>query len=368
MRDNVGIVEISSELMRNLLHDACASLGKVSVYADLERARRAFEQQAPKLLVLGAAPLGAAGAEFLHMAVHQQCVIGLAFVEGADKQAALHAGALDVYPRNPEGLTHLSYRLRPLLAQSLRPPPEARNIITWSSRAPAGSGASIKALGSHLADETLRRSEPPQPSAANAAARCPMIALCVGPHSESAVAYVLSRLATTLPGIVLLRSAQGAGANALVHRVTEETAWRVHEAQHGEVLRSGSVLIAPDHAQLRIELSSGGPQIALSRGRPSLDVAFESIARTYGAAGALGVQLITPEDAGNRGLRALRDAGGYTIAELDLSSDTQRSSRRVTQPGDAAVERVALNELPQTIAAYCASRSTHSALKPPPRR
>jgi two-component system chemotaxis response regulator CheB len=173
-------------------------------------------------------------------------------------------------------------------------------------------------------------------------------------------------LATTLPGIVLLRSANGAGANALVHRVADETAWRVREAQHGDVLRSGCMLIAPDHAQLRIEQSSAGPRVALTRGRPALERTYASIAESYGSAGALGVQLITPEDAGSTGLRALRDAGGYTIAELDLSDEARRYARK-PQPGDVAIERVPLNELPQTIAAYCASRSTHSALKPPPR-
>lgn len=368
MRDNVGIVETSSELMRNLLHEACAPLGKVSVYADLPSARRAFERLPPKVLVLGTAPLSAAALEFLQAMVRQQSVIALAFVERADLQAALHAGATDAYPRNPDGLRQLQYRLRPLLAQSLRPPADERAIITWSSRAPAGSGAAMKNLGSRPAEETLRNSENPPPSAAMPAAappstRCPLIALAGGPHAEGAVAYLLSRLTSTLPGMVLMRCGHDSSTQALVHRLNDESVWRVREAQSGDMIKPGCVLVGPEQGQLRLQLTAAGPAVELSRGTPSVDTFFESISPF---AGALGVLLTTPGDTGSLGLRALRSAGGYTIAQIEPNSD-QRTARRTAEV-DAAVERVPLNELPQTIAAYCAARSRHSALKPPPRQ
>jgi two-component system chemotaxis response regulator CheB len=162
--------------------------------------------------------------------------------------------------------------------------------------------------------------------------------------------------------MVLVRSAHGLSTSALVQRLDEESVWRVREAQNGDAIKPGCVLVAPEHAQLGVVLEAGTPHITLGKALPSIDTFFESVAQASGGSGALGVLLLTPNEMGSRGLRSLRHAGGYTIAQIDPASDTQRTSHRTTD-SDAAIERVPFNELPQTIAAYCASRSIHG-LKP----
>jgi chemotaxis response regulator CheB len=339
VRDNVGILEISSAMMRDLVHDVCAPLGRISVYRDVAAARRALETLPPKVLVCGGAPLDAEVLALLGDAVEKYSVIALALVDRHDFTAAMKAGASDGYPRNAEGLRQLKLRLRPLLGSSLRPPPDERSIVAWSSRAPAGSPSAPAA----------RVSVSP-PSAAGS--RCNVIALGAEAHAVDGVAYLLSRLATTVPGIVL-QTHGAADASLFVQRLRQESPWRVQEAGAGAAITAGCVLVAPTGRQLRIGRSPEGAVIESAEASDAIscDALFESAAQAA-ARTALGVLLASPSGDGLRGLRALREAGGYTLV--------QRVGNAPSVPAatsGVAHETVALSELPQTIAAFCSARA-----------
>lgn len=86
---------------------------------------------------------------------------------------------------------------------------------------------------------------------------------------------------------------------------------------HGEPLRPGSVLVAPDDyhmqvsSQRTLELHRGASYKGL---RPSANLLFHSLASVYGAR-AMGIILTGMGDDGADGLLALHQAGGYTIAQ-----------------------------------------------------
>ena len=87
-------------------------------------------------------------------------------------------------------------------------------------------------------------------------------------------------------------------------------------AREGEVPTAGRVYVAPHDRHLQVRggrlwLTQGPP---LSNQRPSGTALFESLAREYGAR-AIGVLLTGMGDDGAAGLLALRQAGGFTIAE-----------------------------------------------------
>jgi len=97
---------------------------------------------------------------------------------------------------------------------------------------------------------------------------------------------------------------------------------RVCIAQNSERLAPGVVYLAPDerHVELtpygRLLVYSGLP---LRYHRPSVDVLFQSAAAHAGKK-AIGLLLTGMGDDGARGLAALRETGGYTIAQDKESS------------------------------------------------
>lgn len=92
--------------------------------------------------------------------------------------------------------------------------------------------------------------------------------------------------------------------------------------EHGEILKPGTVYIAPDSKHMTVHnegyLLLDGSEPA-SGHRPAINVLFESVARNFGAS-ALGILLTGMGKDGARGLKAMRQAGAYTIAQDEKTS------------------------------------------------
>jgi two-component system chemotaxis response regulator CheB len=117
--------------------------------------------------------------------------------------------------------------------------------------------------------------------------------------------------------------------------------FRVVVAHEGQPVEPGCVYLAP--AETHIELT--WPRVRLSKGplvdgqRPSGTLLLSSVARELGRRG-IGVVLTGMGEDGARGLKAVRDAGGYTFAE-------DRSTAVVYgMPAAAARLGAAVEELP----------------------
>jgi two-component system, chemotaxis family, protein-glutamate methylesterase/glutaminase len=358
MRDNVGIAELSSPMLRDLMREACASVGRVVTYADADEARAALLRNPPKVLVIGGAPLDQSLLEPLKKASATHGVIGLVVADTHDLQLALQAGALEGFTRSPEGLRQLALRLRPLLAPSLRPAPGA------SLRPPSASAGQAQANAS-AAQLAVDKSDSP----------CAMIALGSFAAHGDAAAYLLSRLPNTLPGIVLLHG-HIQPVSELKDLLAEECSWRVHEAGDPGFIAPGTVWIAHRSTTWRPRVSHLG--IALERVEPAarsggrssrpaglagMDTFFEAVAQTLGAR-ALGVLLGASGDEGSYGLWALRNAGSYTLAQRDPSA-ALHEERGGSAPPPVAHEVLGLETLPQAITAYCQGQNSYRSLRPP---
>ena len=111
----------------------------------------------------------------------------------------------------------------------------------------------------------------------------------------------------------------------LAERLAKTAGLPVREANDGEVVRPGDVLLAPggrhlelvgDAVQARVRLTDAPPENSC---RPAADVLFRSAVRAWGA-GTLGVVLTGMGRDGLAGSREIVAAGGSVIAQDEFSS------------------------------------------------
>lgn len=135
----------------------------------------------------------------------------------------------------------------------------------------------------------------------------------------------------------------------LAERLNAECAIEVLEAQHGLALRPGRAIIAQAGLHLRVMASGTELSVVLDSEprdtvhRPSVDVLFESAARSIGKR-ALAVVLTGMGDDGLIGARAIRDAGGQVLNEAESSCVVYGMPRTVKEAG-LSNEEVAIEQM-----------------------
>jgi len=112
---------------------------------------------------------------------------------------------------------------------------------------------------------------------------------------------------------------------AFAERLDLHCALKVKEAEHGEAIRPGTVYIAPGHSHLRVQKLGLGLRVVLDQDgpvnqhRPSVDVLFDSVAELPSSA-MVGIILTGMGRDGAAGMRRLKEAGGYNLAQDESSS------------------------------------------------
>jgi two-component system chemotaxis response regulator CheB len=107
---------------------------------------------------------------------------------------------------------------------------------------------------------------------------------------------------------------------AFAERLDRATPFEVREAQGGDLLRAGLVLVAPGAMQTRVVRSADGVRAlveapaATDRFTPSIDTSFESAAAAFGKS-VVAVVMTGMAGEGARGAGAVADAGGAVIVE-----------------------------------------------------
>ncbi|HOO45194.1 MAG TPA: chemotaxis response regulator protein-glutamate methylesterase [Deltaproteobacteria bacterium] len=135
-----------------------------------------------------------------------------------------------------------------------------------------------------------------------------------------AIEQILNKLPEDAPPIVIVQHMPPVFTNSFAKRVDGLTRMRIVEAQNNEQLQKGVALIAPGGKHMILNkgpkgyyvLVKDGPPV--NRHKPSVDVLFRSAANTLGS-NAIGIILTGMGDDGARGLKEMKDAGPYTIAQ-----------------------------------------------------
>ncbi len=117
--------------------------------------------------------------------------------------------------------------------------------------------------------------------------------------------------------IIIVQHLHPESDSYLAHLLTSKSGMRVKQADEKEQVLPGMVYVAPPNYHLLIEedhsfsLSLEGP---VNYSRPSVDVLFESAVYAY-RGHLVGIILTGANNDGARGMKFIKESGGYTIAE-----------------------------------------------------
>lgn len=189
----------------------------------------------------------------------------------------------------------------------------------------------VRARVRTLAGTRVRRRDTPDAPVAPAAGAggrrgsAEVVVIGTSTGGPPALSAIVPRLPASLRSAILVVQHMPAGfTKPLAERLAARSPLPVREAVDGEPVAPGQVLIAPAGLHMRLSKRGGRARVALDEEprtalhRPSADVLMASVARHYGPR-ALGVILTGMGADGVLGLRAIRAAGGRTLAESEDS-------------------------------------------------
>jgi two-component system chemotaxis response regulator CheB len=153
-----------------------------------------------------------------------------------------------------------------------------------------------------------------------------VVAIASSTGGPVALAQILSTLpaAFRLP-VLIVQHMPASFTPAFAARLDQQCALRVKEAQDGDVLQAGQVLLAPGGRQMTVQQRNGKVQVTISDGNPALhykpcaDVTFESVAAVFGGK-TLAMVLTGMGADGREGARALKQHGGLIWTQDEASS------------------------------------------------
>ncbi len=148
-----------------------------------------------------------------------------------------------------------------------------------------------------------------------------LVAIGASTGGTEAIFEVVKGFGPDIPGVVIVQHMPPGFTAMYAKRLNDQCRVRVKEAQTGDTVRPGHVLIAPGGDQhMRVVKVNGVYQVECRNGPrvnghcPSVDVLFESVAKTV-KKDAVGIILTGMGGDGAKGLLAMRNAGAKTIGQ-----------------------------------------------------
>ncbi len=152
-----------------------------------------------------------------------------------------------------------------------------------------------------------------------------VVVLGASTGGTEAVREFLEFLPADSPGIVIVQHMPEKFTASFASRLDTLCAVTVKEAADGDTVIRGQALIAPGNRHTLLKRSGAryyvevrdGPLV--NRHRPSVDVLFRSAAR-YAGPNAVGVIMTGMGDDGAKGMREMKDAGAFNVAQDEATS------------------------------------------------
>lgn len=148
-----------------------------------------------------------------------------------------------------------------------------------------------------------------------------IVAIGASTGGTEALTTVIKEFGPDIPGTVVVQHMPAGFTAMFANRLNDVSRVAVKEAQNGDKVVPGQVLIAPGgDAQMRVKLVNGEMQVEIKKGPkvnghcPSVDVLFDSVA-TVAEESAIGIILTGMGGDGAKGLLAMRKAGAVTIGQ-----------------------------------------------------
>ena len=244
---------------------------------------------------------------------------------------AIESGAVEVLSK--PGSSFSVGEMRQQLADKIR----AAARVTVSQKTAANTTIGAVSIGGSALQETTNK----------------VIAMAASTGGTEALRSILINLPPTIPGVVVVQHMPPNFTRAFAERLNQQCRLDVSEAQNGDSVVSGRVLIAAGNGHLLLKRSGARYYVSVKDGpmvnhqRPSADVLFKSTAENAGA-NALGIILTGMGADGARGLLQMKEAGATTIAQDEKSCVIYGMPKEAVKRG-AAGKVLALNRIPREI-------------------
>jgi two-component system chemotaxis response regulator CheB len=184
-----------------------------------------------------------------------------------------------------------------------------------------------------------------------------LIAIGASTGGPPAINRILVNLEPTLPvGIVVTQHMPAKFTKAFAERLDRTTPWHVREAEQGDAITAGCVLVAPGAGSLIVRREGGSLKVDIlppqpdDRYVPSVDRMFASCA-TAMPNELCSIILTGMGGDGGRGTKAVKTAGGRTIAEAPETAVIFGMPQEAIATG-AVDEVVPLPNIPERIARF----------------
>ena len=338
------LVVDDSALMRKLIPQMLAadeSIDVVGTAMDGTFCLKKIEELKPNVITLDLEMPGMNGIDTLKEIMRRQPLPVIVFsshsTEGASVTVkALGLGAFDFVTKPKDTSAHMAETAKELISKV-----KAASECKLKPRILSGSSARReKILG----------------SAGSAPSR--VVAIGISTGGPQALEYMLSQLPGDFPGsLVVVQHMPEGFTDMFARRLDEICSLRVKEAQSGDLLHAGRVLICPGSRHVKVKRLPLGDIVVLSDEphvnghRPSADVLFRSVAEEFKNQ-AVGLLMTGMGDDGAEGLGAIKRAGGMTIAQSEESCVVFGMPKAAIERGHA-VRVIALDVMSSTLQALC---------------
>jgi len=345
------LVVDDSALMRKLIPQILASDDSIQVVGtamDGNFGLKKVEELKPQVITLDLEMPGMGGLDMLKEIMHRHrlpvIVVSSHSTQGASVTLkALSLGAFD-FVAKPSDV-------------SSRMPEIARELIS-----------KIKAAAHSRGIQVTPQFDFPQPTpqkkSADGVNKKPpskIVAIGISTGGPQSLQFMLSQLPADFAGsIVVVQHMPEGFTEMFARRLDECSSLSVKEAQSGDLLLAGRVLICPGSRHLKVKRLPLGDVAILSDDprvnghRPSADVLFKSVAEEFGNQ-AIGVIMTGMGEDGANGLGAIKAAGGLTIAQSEDTCIVFGMPKAAIERGNA-MRVVQLSAIAKTLQAQCTSR------------
>jgi len=345
------LVVDDSALMRKLIPQMLAtdtSIDVVGTAMDGSFCLKKIEELKPNVVTLDLEMPGMNGIDALKEIMRREPVPVIVFsshsTEGATvTMKALGLGAFDFVTKPRDASAHMAEISKELIAK-------------------IKAAAECKLKPRILAGVTPK----PQKVAAPKGSPTRVVAIGVSTGGPQALEYLLGTLPPDFPGaIVVVQHMPDGFTDMFARRLDEISPLRVKEAQSGDLLQPGRVLICPGSRHMRVKRLPMGDIVVLNDDarvnghRPSVDVLLNSVAEEFHVQ-SIGVLMTGMGDDGAEGLGAIKKHGGMTIAQSEDSCVVYGMPKAAIERG-YAIRVVGLDVMGATLQALCGRTGSEAA-------
>jgi two-component system chemotaxis response regulator CheB len=343
-RSRVRVLVVDdSALMRKLIPQMLAGdefLEVVGTAMDGTFCLKKIEELKPNVVTLDLEMPGMNGIDTLKEIMRREPVPVIVFsshsTEGASvTMKALGLGAFDFVPKPKDTAAHMAETAKELIAK-------------------------VKAAAECKLRPRILAGAPPKRAKVSVSASRPtkVVGIGVSTGGPQAMEYLLSQLPGDFPGtIVVVQHMPDGFTDMFARRLDDTCALRVKEAQSGDLLLRGRVLVCPGSRHIKVKRLPLGDIAVLTDEprvnghRPSADVLLRSVAEEFKTQ-AVGVLMTGMGEDGAEGLGAVKKEGGMTIAQSEDSCVVYGMPKAAIERG-YAIRVVALDVMGATLQGIC---------------